>query len=79
MKSEYHIILLTNFPDSIMFNRNLQSDNYTIVENLTNEQIIFFITIYNNLAKLIFIRNHNIYNENRENDKYMKQYAQKVS
>ena len=59
MEAGKHITLLTEFDCGITFKRNLEFNNYTIINEIAN-QLVSYIDKNHSMFDVIFIRNHNI-------------------
>ena len=60
MKNNNKITLLSRYPVSQTFTRNLESNNYTIIIKQNNREIVEELDIQANNNNIIFIRNHEI-------------------
>lgn len=60
MKNNNKIMLLSRYPVSQTFTRNLESNNYTIIIKQNNREIVEELDIQANNNDIIFIRNHEI-------------------
>ena len=60
MKNNNKITLLSRYPVSQTFTRNLESNNYTIIIKENNREIVEELDIQSKTNDIIFIRNHEI-------------------